>query len=51
MKDKASRINWNLSDDMRKKIKEFKEAYSFLDGIRKEGEICEAIRRLKTPKK
>ena len=51
MKDKASTINWNLDANTRKFISEQKEAYNFLDGIRKEREICEAIRRRKTAMK
>ena len=51
MKDKASKTNWKLGAAMRDFIKEQKEAYECLDGLRREQEICEAIRRLKTPKK
>lgn len=47
MKDKASNINWRLSDTMRTLIHQQKEAYSSIKGLRKEQEICEAVRRYK----
>ena len=47
MKDKASTINWRLDADLKKCISEAKEAYGFLEGIRREHEIVDAIHRFK----